>query len=285
MTTQIDSRPAMTLPMPNPNALRWRATRAVLRLGARFGDGLALGYRHGFDSGPMLDYVYRDQARGRLLIGRAIDRVYLNQIGWRAIRARRVLLAATLRGLIASRRAAGQRTHIVDIAAGPGRYLLELIAAEDRGDLSALCRDLDPEGQRQGRALADALGLANVTFTPGDATDPADLARIVPTPQIVVASGIYEILTDDEAVRRSLRGVRALLAGGGAFVFTTQIAHPQLDLIANTLPNRDGEPWIMGVRSAATVEGWARAAGFAELRTATEPNGLFAVTVAAAPAK
>jgi SAM-dependent methyltransferase len=285
MTAQIDSRPAMTLPTPNPGAWRWRAARAALRLGARFGDGLALGYRHGFDSGPMLDYVYRNRAQGRLLIGRLIDRIYLNQIGWRAIRARRVLLATILSGLIAARRAQGQPTHIVDIAAGPGRYLLELLAAEDRGDLSALCRDLDPEGQRQGRALADALGLANVTFAPGDATDPADLARIAPTPQLVVASGIYEILTDDEAVRRSMRGVRALLASGGAFVFTTQIAHPQLDLIANTLPNRDGEPWIMGVRSAATVEGWARSAGFTDLRTATEPNGLFAVTLAVAPAK
>ena len=74
------------------------------------------------------------------------------------------------------------------------------------------------------------------------------------------------------------------LAGSGAFVFTTQIAHPQLDLIANTLPNRDGQPWIMGVRPAATVEGWARAAGFSNIRTAVEPHGLFAVTVAVAPA-
>jgi Putative methyltransferase len=285
MTAQIESTPAMTLPTPTPSALRWRVARAALRFGAQFSDGLALGYRHGFDSGPMLDYVYRDQARGRLLIGRAIDRVYLNQIGWRAIRARRVLLAATLRGLIASRRTAGLPTHIVDIAAGPGRYLLELIAADDRGDLSALCRDLDPAGQRQGRDLAQTLGLANVTFAPGDATDPADLARIAPRPQIVVASGIYEILTGDEAVRRSMRGVRALLAGGGTFVFTTQITHPQLDLIANTLPNRDGQPWIMGVRSVTTVEAWAREAGFSDIRTAAEPTGLFAVTVAVAPAK
>jgi SAM-dependent methyltransferase len=285
MTAQIETSPAMTLPTPTPGTPRWRAVRAALRFGAQFSAGLALGYRHGFDSGPMLDYVYHDQARGRLLIGRAIDRIYLNQIGWRAIRARRILLADTLRDLIATRRAAGLPTHIVDSAAGPGRYLLELIAAEDRGDLSALCRDLDPAGQRQGRALAATLGLTNVTFAPGDATDPADLARIAPQPQIVVASGIYEILTDDEAVRRSMRGVRALLAGGGTFVFTTQIAHPQLDLIANTLPHRDGQPWIMGVRSAATVAGWARQAGFSDIRTAVEPNGLFAVTVAVAPAK
>src|SRR5436189_257121 len=83
-------------------------------------------------------------------------------------------------------RAAGLPTHIVDIAAGPGRYLLELLAAEDRGDLSAHCRDLDPEGQRQGRMLAGALRLNTVTFAPGDATDPADLSRVSPRPQIAI---------------------------------------------------------------------------------------------------
>ncbi len=280
MIAQTGPTPAMALPVLRPQAWRWRAVRAALRCGALLSDGLALGYRHGFDSGPMLDYVYRDEAHGRVLLGRAIDRLYLNQIGWRAIRARRMLLATTLQRSIATRRAAQLPTHIVDIAAGPGRYLLELLAAEERGDLSTLCRDLDPEGQRQGRALAAALGLRAVTFAPGDATDADDLARLTPAPQIVVASGIYEILTDDEAIRRSMRGVQALLANGGTFVFTTQIAHPQLDLIANTLPNRDGEPWIMGVRPVAMVEAWARLAGFADIRTAAEPHGLFAVTTA-----
>lgn len=282
MTSQFATavtRPA-TGPQVAPTALRWRLLRAGLRLGGRLSEGIALGYRQGFDSGPMLDYVYRNEARGLPLIGQAIDRVYLNQIGWRAIRARRVLLTGTLARLITARRAAGQPTHIVDIAAGPGRYLLELIADLDRGDLSALCRDLDPAGQRQGRELARYLGLRAVAFAPGDATDEAALARIDPQPQIVVASGIYEILTDDEAVRRSMRGVRALLAPGDSFVFTTQVTHPQLDLIANVLPNRDGEPWIMHCRSVATVESWARAAGFAEVRTEIESHGLFAVTTA-----
>lgn len=284
MIAQTGQPTAQALPTIRPRSWRWRAVRAALRCGALLSDGIALGYRQGFDSGPMLDYVYRDEARGRLPIGRAIDRLYLNQIGWRAIRARRVLLAATLQSVIATRRDAQLPTHIVDIAAGPGRYLLELLAAADRGDLSALCRDLDPAGQRQGRALAAALGLRAVTFAPGDATDADALARLTPAPQIVVASGIYEILTADEAIRRSMRGVRALLAAGGTFVFTTQITHPQLDLIANTLPNRDGEPWVMGVRPVATVEAWARAAGFTAICTSTEPHGLFAVTTAVAHA-
>jgi len=283
MQTAALDNAVSSAPRINPGALRWRLTRAVLRCGGYLSGGLALGYRRGFDSGPMLDYVYRNQAQGNLLLGRAIDRLYLNQIGWRGIRARRTLLVGTLLRLIAVRREAGLPTHIVDIAAGPGRYLLEMIAAHDRGDLSAHCRDLDPAGQQQGRTLAHDLGLRRVTFARGDATDGDELATLTPQPQIVIASGIYEILTDDAAIQRSMRGVRALLPAGGAFVFTTQVMHPQLDLIANTLPNHRGEPWIMGVRSLATIEGWAREAGFVGVQSVVESHGLFAVTVAQLP--
>ncbi|MGN6566004.1 MAG: class I SAM-dependent methyltransferase family protein, partial [Thermomicrobiales bacterium] len=113
--------PAAMSPRVNPQAPRWRAMRAALRLASRVSDGIALGYRHGFDSGPMLDYVYRNRVQGKWLVGRQIDRVYLEQIGWRAIRGRRELLERTLRQLIAARRAGGAPTHIADIAAGPGR--------------------------------------------------------------------------------------------------------------------------------------------------------------------
>ncbi|HEX5504033.1 MAG TPA: class I SAM-dependent methyltransferase family protein [Thermomicrobiales bacterium] len=278
MATRTAERTIPDAPKLDPGAPRWRVARAGLRLGALVSDGIALGYRHGFDSGPMLDYVYRNEARGKVLIGRLVDRVYLEQLGWRAIRARRALLERTLLDVITARRARGARTQIVDIAAGPGRYLLELVAATDRGDLAVLCRDLDPAGLAQGRALAATLGLAHARFERGDATDPIDLARIAPRPDLAVASGVYEIITDDAAIRRSMRGVRALLPDGGAFVFTTQIAHPQLDLIANTLPNRHGEPWVMGTRPIRTVEEWAREAGFAATRSWVAEHGLFAVT-------
>lgn len=278
--TTVQTQTALTTPTVAPERLRWRLMRGALRIGSRLSDGIALGYRHGFDSGPMLDYIYRNEAHGAPLIGSFVDRCYLNQVGWRAIRARRVLLDATLTQLIDERRATGIPTHIVDIAAGPGRYVLELVARLGGDDLSVTCRDLDPEGLRQGAALAATLGLTHVRFLQGDATDPVDLSRIAPAPGIVIASGVYELLTADALIQRSMVGVRGLLPGDGSFVFTAQIAHPQLELVANTLPNRHGEPWVMGTRSVRTVESWAHDAGFRDVRTAAEPNGLFAVTVA-----
>ncbi|MER1157300.1 class I SAM-dependent methyltransferase family protein, partial [Pseudomonas aeruginosa] len=52
---------AAPLPKNSPRDLYWRATRAGLRLGSLWSDGVKLGFDTGFDSGSTLDYVYRNQ--------------------------------------------------------------------------------------------------------------------------------------------------------------------------------------------------------------------------------
>src|SRR5205807_6365235 len=75
-----------------PGGRRFAPVRWLLKGPGRLSRGIALGWRHGFDSGLMLDHVYEDRARGVTPLGRALDRAYLNAIGWRGIRARRALL-------------------------------------------------------------------------------------------------------------------------------------------------------------------------------------------------
>jgi hypothetical protein len=94
------------------------------------------------------------------------------------------------------------------------------------------------------------------------------------------ASGLYEILPDDEVIRPHVAQVRRILAEGGAFVFTAQPRHPQIELIARTLVNREGQPWIMRLRSIETLTGWAREAGFTEVSSRTDPWGIFHVIIA-----
>ena len=82
--------------------------RANMRLGGMLSEGIALGHRTGFDSGSTLDYVYRNQPRGAGPLGRLIDRNYLNSIGWRGIRQRKLhieeLLGLAMRALADERR-------------------------------------------------------------------------------------------------------------------------------------------------------------------------------------
>ena len=270
-----------------PSTLKWAPMRLLMSTAGKASDGIALGFRRGFDSGVMLDYVYRNRASGRFLVGRVFDRFYLNSIGWRAIRARKQLLKRILHAEIAARRTTGETVSVADVASGPGLYLLELCRElELNGDagVTVLCRDLDESGLRAGRSAAGEAGLAALRYETGDACDPESLAAITPQPDIVIVSGLYELFINPDPIRRSMAGIHSILKPGGILVLTTQVSHPQLELIENVLVNRDGEPWRMICRPADEAEVMAAEAGFTVRHTELEPNGLFAVTVCEKPA-
>ncbi|MFI6536734.1 class I SAM-dependent methyltransferase family protein [Nonomuraea sp. NPDC050547] len=247
--------------------MKWALMRLLMRTVGRTSRGIRIGYRHGFDSGTMLDYVYVNKAHGRPL-----DRIYLNSVGWRAIRARRDLLKEVIRDEVSAR--AG-RALILDVAAGPGRYLQDV--AREQPEAEVVCRDLAADGLRLGRELAKERGLANIRYERGDAFDPEPLDRPA---DIIVVSGLYELILDDETIRKSLARLRDLLAHDGVLIFTTQTRHPQLEFIANVLPNRDGRLWVMKCRSAEQLHTWAVEAGYADVVSRREKVGLFTVTTA-----
>jgi hypothetical protein len=261
-------------------SLKWRALSVVMRTAGRLSDGIRLGYERGFDSGDMLDYVYEDEPRGRLLVGRLIDRVYLNAVGWRGIRNRRELLKRLVKDAIARNRAAGRQTNVVDIASGPGRYLLEVAREDGRDDVHVVCRDVSASGIRRGRQLAQQFGLTNVRHERGDAFDRDSIRTISPRPNVLIVSGLYELFLDREMIARSLSALQEIADPGATIIVTTQVSHPQLDMIANVLPNREGLPWVMECRPVELTEQWLREAGFQVVGSQAEKLGLFAVTVA-----
>jgi SAM-dependent methyltransferase len=267
---------------PGPlSQVKWALLRAILSTVGRASKGVRIGYQFGFDSGIMLDYVYVNRSQGALGIGKLIDRGYLNAVGWRAIRARRVLLKQVLRAEIERNRANAAPTRVLDVAAGPGRYLQEVLEQDGSAhdDLRILCRDLSLENVAQGAQLAEAAALKAISFEQGDAFNPAPTgAQLGGAPNVIVVSGLYELMLDDEIIQRSLKRLYEMLAPGGAIYFTTQTHHPQLDFIANVLPNRDGVLWVMKCRPAVQLEEWARAAGFTQITSQVEEVGLFTVT-------
>lgn len=267
---------------PRGKPLRWRILSLVLRTLGRTSNGISLGFTYGFDSGEMLDYVYENRARGRLLIGRLVDRVYLNAVGWRAIRARKEALKTLLSELLLERDQEGLSTTVLDIASGPGRYLQEVclnLRAQGRMEgVTVICRDLDPVGVEQGRRRAAEFELTSFRYEEGDACDPASLLTVAPQPDIAIASGLYELL-DPPLIQRSMEGVYQLLPSGGRFMFTTQVKHPQLELIANTLTNRHGQPWVMVCRPLSETEEWARQAGFTLVSSRMDDVGLFGLSL------
>jgi SAM-dependent methyltransferase len=246
----------------------------------RLSRGIHLGWKHGFDSGVMLDYVYENRAQGVTPLGRLIDRFYLNAIGWRGIRVRRALLDRALRATIEQTHAAGRPVRILDIASGPGRYVLETIAGLRTIPVSAVLRDYKPENRDAAVQLRDRLGLSGVTVTAGDAFDRGSLAAVTPRPSIAVVSGLYELFPENEPVLGSLRGLADAVEPGGHLLYTNQPWHPQLEFIARVLRNREGQPWVMRRRTQAEMDALVRVAGFEKVSQETDSWGIFTVSVA-----
>ena len=261
-----------------PGGRRYIAVRWALKTVGRLSAGVRLGWRTGFDSGATLDYVYENRARGITPIGRLIDRAFLASIGWRGIRQRRLHMERMLRGAVAQVRARGP-VHLLDIAAGPGRYDLEVLHSALQ-PVTAVLRDARPENLEAGRQLAARMGVQGVTFAQGDAFDRASLAAIRPRPDVAVVSGLYELFPDNEVVMTSLRGLADAVPPGGLLVYTNQPWHPQLEFIARTLTNREGRPWVMRRRTQAEMDALVRDAGFRKLSMEIDRWGIFTVSLA-----
>ena len=64
-----------------PKRILYAIQRISLNYFGFLSNGMSLGLKYGFDSGISLDYIYRNEAQGKLFIGKFLDRFYLNQIG------------------------------------------------------------------------------------------------------------------------------------------------------------------------------------------------------------
>lgn len=262
--------------------LYWALTRAGLKLGGLFSAGIRLGHQTGFDSGSTLDYVYRNTPQGLGPIGRLVDKAYLSSIGWRGIRVRKTHVEELLRSAVKAVRTRGLPVHLMDIAAGHGRYVLDAVASMDSRPDSVLLRDYSDINVRDGTALIAARGLQGIArFDQADAFDRASLAAVSPAPTVAVVSGLYELFGNNAQVAQSLAGIADAMPEGGVLVYTGQPWHPQLEMIARALTShRQGQAWVMRRRTQQEMDQLVEAAGFRKLGQRVDEWGIFTVSMA-----
>ena len=273
------SRP---LPRLSAKRLNFGLTKLGMKAGGRLSHGIRLGLRTGFDSGSTLDYVYRNHASGSAGIGKLIDRLYLNAIGWRGIRRRKENVIRALRRSMAALREAGLPVRILDVAAGHGRYVLEALDPDPHQADQVVLRDFSETNVWIGWTLIQEKKLDGIArFETGDAFDRASLAAVAPRPTLGVVSGLYELFPENEPVRKSLAGLADAIEPRGFLVYTGQPFHPQLEMIARTLSShRDSQPWIMRRRTQAEMDQLVEAAGFRKIDQWIDEWGMFSVSIA-----
>ncbi|MDX8433577.1 bifunctional alpha/beta hydrolase/class I SAM-dependent methyltransferase [Mesorhizobium abyssinicae] len=273
---------ASPLPLLSPRGLYWAMSRAFIRMGSWFSTGLKTGIATGFDSGSTLDYVYENEARGVSHVGRMVDRTFLDAIGWRGIRQRKLHLEELIASATEQLKAAGRPVHILDIAAGHGRYVLDAVAKCAVPPASVRLQDYSQLNVGLGtRLIAERNLPTSVTFRQADAFDTGMLAGLKPAPDLAIVSGLYELFADNALISRSLGGLAGAMQPGALLIYTNQPWHPQLEMIARSLTShRGGQAWVMRRRTQGEMDQLVKAAGFEKIDQRIDQWGIFTVSVA-----
>ncbi|WP_339937989.1 bifunctional alpha/beta hydrolase/class I SAM-dependent methyltransferase [Undibacterium luofuense] len=268
------------LPAPGlADSIAFGMQRFMMRHLGWLSEGITLGMQTGFDSGASLDYVYRNRASGKLGIGALIDRGYLDAIGWRGIRERKQHLEQLLSQAIAAV-PAGQTIRILDLATGGGRYVLETVKRFGDRQFDIELRDYVQANLDAAAALANQLGLADSVRCRRCDAFSADSYQEAQRFDIVVISGLFELFSDNALLSIALQGVRRQMQPGAKLIYTGQPWHPQLAMIAHTLTNHQGKPWVMRPRPQAELDALVAMAGGRKLQSLVGIQGIFSVSLA-----
>ena len=274
----------LSAPLPHKSAkyLFWQITKKNLKIGSLLSKGLKIGEDTGYDSGSTLDFVYRNQTESQNPIGKIIDRQYLNAIGWRGIRIRKENIEQLFQKYAKALIENNQPIRILDIASGHGRYILDAVQQLPQLPNSVLLRDYSEINVKAGQQMIQERGLEHIAqFVQADAFDTQSIASIDPRPTLGVVSGLYELFSDNDLLRRSLNGLSQAIEKNGYLIYTGQIWHPQQEFIARALTShREGDAWVMRLRSQAEMDALVEAVGFKKVDQNIDDFGIFTVSVA-----
>ncbi len=259
-------------------------TRFAMQKFGHVSDAIATGLEHGFDSGSSLDKVYANTPKGKNAFGKAVDTFYLSNIGWQGIRIRRQHLLALARVAINERlqsnKSPEQSIRVLDIASGNGYYVFDLLAEYEA--LHAELRDYDTHNVNVLADKAEKLDMsARVQAVKKDAFDSDSYSYSENNPfDMAIASGVFELFSDNTLVSTALSGIFDSLADGGYLLYTNQPWHPEQEFISKTLNNHRGSSWVMRCRSQAEMDQLVTQAGFQKLDMRIDRFGIFTVSLA-----
>ncbi len=240
--------------------------------------GIHIGNRYGFDSGVSLDHVYKNKPSGKTFIGKIIDYFYLNSVGWKGIRLRKINLIGSIEDAIQKLKESDSPVRIMDIAAGPGRYLIEI--AEKHNNIEILSCDNKKENIEEGKKIANDKGVSNIGFKISDAFSESSFKNHDFKPNIVIVSGLFELFPSNDDINRSLSAATKIMDENSYIIYTGQPWHPQIEFIAQTLFNRDKEMWIMRRRTQLELDQLFGQYGFIKTDMKIGKYGIFTVSTA-----
>ena len=252
--------------------------KLAIRTIGTWSDGIRLAMKEGFTSGIMLDYIYNNKPSGKFIIGKMIDKVFLEHEGWRVIRERKNNLCINLEKAVDLTLKSKSTAHICDVAAGPALYITIVLEKFKGKNVSAEIRDLDARWLEEAKKRADEKGL-NLTYRVANALEKGDFVFDT-APDIFVASGFYDWFNDAEMIKKSMRLVYESLPENGYFVFTNQTGHVALEMTNYLFKDFNDKPLEMVTWDSDLINSWVEEIGFTILDVRKDEKGYYSNVLA-----
>ncbi|MFI4956499.1 MAG: class I SAM-dependent methyltransferase family protein [Gammaproteobacteria bacterium] len=267
------------------NDIRYAIYRLFFKTIGQTSTAIRMCFEYGLTSGKTLDYIYKNQPSGTFGIGIVFDKLFLNDPGWVAVRIRRQHLESLMVSSIHDLKEKREKISILDVASGPGSYILSVIQKVGEENLFARCRDYDARWSEEGKAAAEKLNLHSVLFEQGDAFNAEQILSLHPKPNVAVSSGFYDWFNDDNLVKQSMKIIYDALQPGGYFILSVQSNNRRLKLIEAVFLDFNHEALKMTMRPVETIQSWLRILGFDVQETLTDANNFYSVIKAQKPLK
>jgi ubiquinone/menaquinone biosynthesis C-methylase UbiE len=245
--------------------MKYFILKIFLKTIGKLSDGVKIGWRTGFDSGVMLEYIYENKPRGFGPIGRFLDKLYISNEVWDGVRSRREFLIKQIQEAVAS----FEKPQLYDLAAGMGSYLFFI----DRDKANITAGDFEPEAVHRGNGKVSEAGRHDIKFVEHNAFNKDSYA--VQEADILVSSGFFDILVKDEEIKTILKNGSEITKKGSKWVFTIQEHHPDLEMIKKTMIDLHKGEWELVPRKAEVLTEWAKEYGWELVKL--ERNEFFAV--------
>ena len=260
----------------------WEVVKKFMHSVGRLSTGIRTGLDNGFDSGISLEYMYNNVPDGKYLLGKFIDRLYLNNNACLSLRIREKNVEKFITIAAKSLVADGKKIRLLDIAAGCGRYIFNILQGLSQPIDHILMRDFDNANVLTGKKMIQDLQMADkATFEQGNAFSPDDLATIPRDRTLTIVSGFYELFSDNSLVLDSLNGISQATEEGGYLIYTTKLWNPMAAFAARILPSQNkGEYWVLRRRTQLEIDQLVNQAGFVKAAQRIDPLGRFSVALA-----
>lgn len=247
-----------------------------------YSTGLTLEKKFGLESAAVLNHIYKNKPAGENMLGVWLDKKFVTNAIWDAIRRRKANIAEALNDVLHEffDKRAYSTVKICDYACGYSNYIIETLKHYEREKFEIVFIDKDMKSQFELREPIRNFQNVQTRFKRCDIT--TDKAYdFIGAPDIAILSGYFDTVCKDEIlIEYILRNIYKSLNPEGYFIFTTQNTDINIKTVDEIFEDFSKKKTTKNEKEVTKIKYMAEIAGFRILSEKIDSENRYCVYIA-----